>query len=423
MPAAGEVALWSDHSLDRSVGALYVHVPFCKSKCAYCDFSSRATSADDPLLAEYARAIEAQLEAFADVGLLDRSDTAYVGGGTPSRLGPALPPLVETIRRLCSPSELSCEANPESLDGALARSLARAGASRISLGVQSTCDVELRALGRAHDAVEALAAVSRARDAGLTVSCDLMCATPEQTDESWDRSVSDVIAAGADHVSVYPLAIEEGTAFGRRFGDDAQPWNDEDVQARRMKIAREILASCGFARYEVASYARPGRRCAHNIAYWTGVPYLGVGTAAAGMLTRRGYERLRLACPQLPDAPGGVVRIRLTVRSDARQIAGDPRTEALLFDGEFLSEEQAAAEDLMLGARLVDGVSPALLGHARDVFGPSRLDDTLESVLGSGLAVLEDGRLRPTESGWLLGNELYGSLWSLSSGEVTSFSA
>ena len=117
------------------------------------------------------------------------------------------------------------------------------------------------------------------------------------------------------------------------------------------------------------------------------------------------------------------MRIRLTVRSDARQIAGDPRTEALLFDGEFLSEEQAAAEDLMLGARLVDGVSPALLGHARDVFGPSRLDDTLESVLGSGLAVLEDGRLRPTESGWLLGNELYGSLWSLSSGEVTSFSA
>ena len=278
-------------------------------------------------------------------------------------------------------------------------------------------DAELAELGRLHDAACACERVTAAVASGLDVSVDLMCATPRQTDEGWTRTIEGVVALGVGHVSVYPLQIEEGTALDDRYADDPCAWNDDGVQATRMTQAQALLEGCGYHRYEVASYSIAGKECRHNIAYWTGAPYLGLGTGASSMLDLKGYLRLREACPRLPEPPSGVVRVRLTVRTGRWELAADPRLSSLSFSLEFLTGPQAIAEDLMLGARLVAGLRPELVSQAREAFG-SRLDATLEALLGDGLLVERDGRLAPTERGWLLGNELYGALWDLAPGGV-----
>ncbi len=403
-------------------GALYLHVPFCARKCAYCDFASWATPAGDALMGTYARALEAQLDEVSALGLLQGCETAYVGGGTPTLLGEKdLGQLVGKVVSVAAPSELTCEANPDSLADEVLLAVREAGATRLSIGVQSLDDGELAELGRLHDAACARERVSAAVATGLDVSVDLMCATPAQTGESWLRSLGGVLALGVGHVSVYPLQIEEGTALDRRFSNDPCTWNDPEVQAERMSQAQAALEGRGYARYEVASYARAGKECRHNKAYWTGSPYVGLGTGASSMLDLEGYLRLSKACPRLPMAPADVRRVRLTVETPRRELAEAPRLSALSFSLEFLTEPQAVAEDLMLGARLVEGLRPELVGRARELFG-ARLDDTVDVLLARGLLGEKNGRLAPTEQGWLLGNELYGALWDLAPGEVATAS-
>ena len=404
---------------DSGVKALYLHTPFCARKCAYCDFASWATPVGDPLMAAYVRALEAQMGEAEALGLLEGCETAYVGGGTPTLLGEKDLGSLVSVVRACAPGilELTCEANPDSLTDEALLAVRGAGATRLSVGVQSLDDAELAELGRLHDADCARERVSAAVASGLDVSVDLMCATPRQTDEGWTRTVEGVVALGVGHVSVYPLQIEEGTALDARYADDPCAWNDDGVQASRMTQAQALLEGCGYRRYEVASYAVAGKECRHNIAYWAGVPYLGLGTGASSMLDLKGYLRLREACPRLPEPPSGIVRVRLTVRTGRGELAADPHLSSLSFSLEFLTRSQAVAEDLMLGARLVAGLRPELVSQAREVFG-TRLDATLEALLVDGLLVERDGRLAPTERGWLLGNELYGALWDLAPGGV-----
>jgi oxygen-independent coproporphyrinogen-3 oxidase len=359
----------------------------------------------------------------AAAGLLEGCQTGYLGGGTPTLMGPAVGGLLSRMAPHC-PRELSCEANPDSLDDATFAAIATSGATRVSVGVQSTSDAELAALGRIHTSAQATSALRRAVAAGLDVSCDLMCAIPNQGEKSLRRSLDDVLAAGVGHVSVYPLQIEEGTAFGRRYADGDPAFNSEDVQAARMAEAEHALTAAGLHRYEVASYARPGRSCAHNRAYWTGVPYLGLGTGASGMLAAEGYARLRAVAPQLPAAPEGAARVRLTVTSGRRQVAEASGLAGLDFDLEFLTAPQASAEDLMLGMRLTEGVGEALLAHARSVLGAGRVDGALEEAAAEGLVrTTRAGGVAPTERGWLLGNELFGLMWGLAPGTVASASA
>ena len=400
------------------VGALYLHIPFCARKCAYCDFASWATPAGDELLGAYARALGEQLEEVASLGLLEGCETAYVGGGTPTLLGEKdLGRLVEKIVAVAAPSELTCEANPDSLTDAVLLALCEAGATRLSVGVQSLDDGELHELGRLHDAACARERVEAAVATGLDVSVDLMCATPGQTSGSWARSLEGVLALGVGHVSVYPLQIEEGTPLDRRYADGPCAWNDPEVQAERMTQAQVALEARGYHRYEVASYAHAGKECRHNKAYWTGSPYLGLGTGASSMLDLEGYLRLRNRCPQLPQPPEDAARVRLTVGTGRRNLAVDPRLRSLSFSLEFLNETQAVAEDLMLGARLVEGLRPELVTYARELYG-ARLDDAVDTLLARDLLAEKDGRLAPTEQGWLLGNELYGALWDLAPGGV-----
>ena len=404
------------------VGALYLHVPFCARKCAYCDFASWATPAGDPLIGAYERALEAQLDEVASLGLLEGCETAYVGGGTPTLLGEKyLGSLVEKVIAVARPSELTCEANPDSLSDAVLLAVREAGATRLSIGVQSLDDGELCELGRLHDAACARERVAAAVASGLDVSVDLMCATPGQTPEGWVRSLEGAAALDVGHVSVYPLQIEEGTPLDRRYADDPCAWNVPEVQAERMTQAQAALEAYGFARYEVASYARPGKACRHNKVYWTGSPYLGLGTGASSMLDLEGYLRLCRACPQLPEVSADTVRFRLTVETPRRELAEGPRLSALSFSLEFLAESQAVAEDLMLGARLVEGLRPELVVRARELFG-ARFDDTIDVLLARGLLTEKNDRLAPTQQGWLLGNELYGALWDLAPGEVRTAS-
>ncbi len=414
---------WASRLHEESARALYVHIPFCARKCNYCDFASWACAPGDGLMASYVDALCAQIDRFQELGLLDGVQTAYIGGGTPSFLSvDSLEKLVSSVAAL-GVGELSCEANPDSLSDEKIASLKAAGATRLSIGVQSLDNDELEKLGRLHDAGQAKEVVSHAVSSGLDVSCDLMCATPGQTDASWARTLADLTALGVCHVSVYPLAIEEGTPFDKLYGDSDCPWNSDEVQAARMTKAQDALEGLDFSRYEVASYAMPGKQCRHNKAYWTGLGYLGIGSNASSMLSLESYLKLQTACKQLPDLPKATSRVRLTCSTSRKDVAQAAPIEALSFQIEALTAPQAAAEDLMLAARLVDGIGPSQLAYARQALGASAVDTCIDALLARALVTEKDGRLCPTRFGWLLGNELYGALWDLAPGEVFSLTA
>ena len=408
-----------------AVTALYVHVPFCAQKCRYCDFDSRSFAPCDlsAALDAYFEQLYARLDAFGKAGALDQIRTVYVGGGTPSLAGERLVELARRIRASCAPVEFTCEANPESLTAELAAALAKVGVTRVSLGVQTLDNTELTAIGRIHDADRALAAIATVKNAGLDVSCDLMCGLPGQTAASWKRTLDGVLAAAPHHVSVYPLTLEEGTLLYRMACRDESLVPDEDFQAACMDTARGRLGAAGYHPYEVASYALDGHECAHNIAYWTGQGYLGLGRSAAGMLDAEDFDRLAGLFPGV-SSRGDAHRVRLVQRDDA----------ATAFEAEYLSQREAAAEDLMLACRMTRGVGPDLLVRAACVIPTGELSAACDRALELGLTTwVPDGvegyaariapkdviagrahaRLVPTHLGWLDGNVLFELFWGL----------
>ena len=400
--------------------ALYLHIPFCAQKCFYCDFSSWSTRQDDNRMKDYVKALKQQLDEAAQLGLLAATKTVYMGGGTPSLLGQDAVDLAQHVSALTQPSEFSMEANPDSLSDDFLANLSKGGVTRISLGVQSFNNNELKKLGRIHSADLAYDRVLAAKEHGYDVSVDLMCAIPEQTESSWEFSLSRFISLGVNHVSVYPLTIEDGTALAKQTQDKDTPWNTYDVQADRMQAASKMLQAAGFKRYEVASYARNQKSCKHNKMYWTGESYLGLGTSAASMLTTPEYDMLAEQNASLPARPQDTARVRLVVLDAPRKIAEGTSLFSTEFDVEFLTHREAVAEDLMLHARLMEPISPALLAESELVFGASHLQDVLDTCVRDGLldrVDSTDSRIetsyRPTEKGWLLGNELYGRLWDL----------
>ena len=404
-----EPQAWSQRYEQPTVSGLYLHIPYCKRKCAYCDFASYATR-DMSLPAAYAKALSELVKEADALGLFEGIRTAYVGGGTPTTAGESLPGLVAGVARLAPLEELTVEANPESLTPGLELRLAEAGATRISLGVQSTHDEELKALGRIHTSSEALRALETCVNAGLRVSADLMCAIPLQSPESWKESLIRVAETGVGHVSVYPLQVEDGTPFAKMVDDGELELPTDDVEADRMEEAESALLGYGLTRYEVASYSVPGDESLHNRLYWTGEPYLGLGHAAASMLTPDGYKLLRKAVPSLPKPPDNAFRIRLTCTTAPERLIKEPALAAQSFDVEFLTKREAVAEDLMLGARLVDGLDPSLVAYANEALGDERVTACLDTLVEDGFL---NSHHAPTPRGWLLGNELYGRLWDL----------
>lgn len=361
--------------------ALYLHIPFCVKRCFYCDFDSSAVPHDDPRIDEYIDDLCLQIRRKAKEGELADIQTIYVGGGTPSFIGNArltkLLYMLSVSVRLENVREFTLEANPESIDEALIKDIWALGVNRLSIGVQSFDDHVLKILGRAHSASDAHAAILCAKQRFENVSIDLMCGIPGQSIESLADSVQTAVNIGVKHVSMYPLTIEPHTLLNNMVLAGEFPEPDEDEQAAHMERAEGILTKAGFERYEVANYALPGFQSMHNIAYWTGVPYLGLGRSATTM----------------------------TQNSECR---GRMRDGIVTDD---LSKSQMTAEDIMLGMRLACGVSDERIAEAEGIL--PKLRTTLSELCDAGLIVHEDGRYRPTHMGWLCGNELYGRIYDL----------
>ena len=399
---------WIWGSLFVKPRALYLHIPFCKAKCLYCDFDSRALGGCelDAAMDRCCTALTSQIDTYGAAGELDEVETVYIGGGTPSLLGARLVSLVERVRGYCNPTEFTCEANPESFTLELAQALREAGVTRISLGVQTLDAGELKAIGRIHSAEQAMLAIAQAKAVGFSTSCDVMCGLPGQTLESFGRTLETLMTLRPDHISVYPLQLEEGTPLARLEEQGRIAVPDENFQAACMDLAAEKLVGAGFERYEVASYAQPGQRCRHNIAYWTGKPYLGLGRSAAGMCNLGTYPFYTSGADPACARHEGRVRYRQLDDEGAQ------------FDTEYLTPREAMAEDLMLACRMTDGIQRDLLTRAASRIPETDLRAACESAVSSGLATWDEdalgkGALKPTHLGWLDGNELFGLFWGL----------
>jgi oxygen-independent coproporphyrinogen-3 oxidase len=399
---------------EPSQGAsLYVHVPFCVSKCAYCDFYSLPAASTDPGEGlAFRDAVLGVVERSAASVLTDVS-TIYLGGGTPTALGLLLPGLARDILGSVGARddvEITVETNPETSDAGLVAELVAAGVTRLSLGVQSFDDAVLATLGRCHDADTAWAAAAMLAACGVPFSLDLICGVPGQTDASWHRTLETALSTGAPHLSVYPLSIEEGTPIHRAIAEGGVPAPDPDAAADMMLAADRLLEAAGLVRYEVANYARPGFESRHNLGYWTGVPYVGVGPSAHSMLPMalaRALEPASVWEPLLAGAPNDG-RVRFCVNDTLDDFLRDQwRRSATSF--ELLSSRDAGREDLMLGLRLSRGVTD---DQAQAVGAAG----TLVTLEADGLVEHADGRWRTTRRGWLLGNEVFGRVWSADEG-------
>jgi oxygen-independent coproporphyrinogen III oxidase len=357
---------------------LYVHVPFCLRRCSYCDFA--VTAMPEAPTAAWLAAIKRELAGRAVQGGWAAWSwrTVYIGGGTPSMLGPnAMAELLTTIggeSSLMPGAEWTAEANPETLSVELAAGWRAAGVNRLSIGVQTFHEPTLRWMGRLHGASGARAAVAAARAGGIeNVSIDLIFGVPERLGRDWHADLETVLELDPQHVSLYGLTAEAATPLGRRVDDGRETLVDEDGYAAEYTAAVELLTSSGYEHYEVSNFAKPGRESRHNRAYWDGSAYLGLGPGAHSFLPPRRIWNLR-----------DWLAYRLAVETSGSGVDGE----------ESILGEAAALEQVWLGLRSdsgleLGGLTPAQRALVRDWHD-------------AGLADLADGRVRLTPGGWLL---------------------
>ncbi len=360
-------------------------MPFCTSRCGYCDFNTyTATELGDSVRRdEFHEVLIAEIRHAAETLGDDRRPvgTVFVGGGTPTTLGAAgLNAVLAAIREefgLDVDAEVTTEANPDSVDEDMLESLRAGGFTRISLGMQSTSENVLRVLERTHTPGAGLAAARAASRAGFEhVNLDLIYGTPGESDDDLRRSVDDALGAGVDHVSAYSLIVEDGTPLARRVRRGELPAPDDDVAAARYVIVDDLMTAAGLLWYEVSNWARAGGECRHNLGYWAGDDWWGVGPGAHSHVN--GVRWWNVKHP----------------RTYAERLAAGRTPEA---DREVLTEEQQRTERVMLGLRLARGLP---LGEL-DPPAP----DCIASLVDSGLvdeAALTLGRLVLTRRGRLL---------------------
>lgn len=378
--------------------SLYVHIPYCDSKCPYCDFNSYAAKVWPE--SDYASALIAEMESRAerDPWRIGSLATVFFGGGTPSLFAPeTIARLLERVFSLWRPVpdealEVTLEANPGTVDRAKLAGFLAAGVSRLSIGVQSFEPRHLRRLGRIHGRAEAVDAVEAARAAGVPdLSLDLMFAVPGQTPGEWENDLETALALGVDHISAYNLTYEDGTPFGSMRRQGQLTPLAEETEAGMFVRARDLLEAAGYRRYEISNYARAGRECRHNLNYWRGGEYLGVG-AGAHSFARVGEAGKRWSNEKNP----GRYMARIAAHGEAR-----------VFE-ETLSLEQARGEFVFLGLRCREGFEEsAFLGR----FGCGFLSafPQAEEFRRSGWLEEDAGRWRLTERGVLIADSLFAS--------------
>lgn len=317
---------------------LYLHMPFCVRKCAYCDFLSFPSGAKTQRM--YAKRL------MEDIGVMGKRygeipvETVFIGGGTPSVPDSGLiVEIMEHVRHafhVADGAEISMEANPGTVTREKLTDYRKAGINRLSFGLQSANDQELKLLGRIHTWAEFLESFTLARECGFAnLNIDLMSALPGQTCESWKETLSRVTDLDPEHISAYSLIIEEGTPFGERYGSEEgrKLLPDEDSEREMYHETKRFLKDCGYERYEISNYAKPGRECRHNIGYWTGVPYLGLGLGASSYLD---------GC-------------RFTVNPDMKQYLEEK--PGMFADIEKLTKKDMEEEFFYVGLRMTAGVS------------------------------------------------------------------
>ena len=370
---------------------IYIHIPFCRSKCDYCDFYSLAGR--EERMDDYEKALLAHLRETAPLARGIPVDTVYFGGGTPSYFGEKrMKDLLREVKRLYNMekgAEITMEANPDSVDAKRLTQLRRAGIGRLSLGYQSACPAELAAVHRIHTVVQGDTAVAAARKAGIRdLSLDLIYGLPGQTMDSWRQSVEHVLALEPEHLSCYGLKVEEGTPLARRVAmGEVLP--DDDAQADLYLWTVERLAQAGYEQYEISNFAKPGFQSRHNLRYWLTRPYIGFGPGAHSDFGGRRYSFVR-------DLEG--------------YITGVLKGGKLLDSDDLIPPNERGSEYLMLRLRTARGIEE--WEYRRQFFldfEPIRR--RLEEYAAQGWAELTgEGRWRLTPRGFLVSNQLIGDL-------------
>lgn len=358
---------------------LYIHVPFCATRCGYCDFNTYTPGelgSPRDLTGPYLNALERELEKAAEK--VNRpADTIFVGGGTPSLLGgEGLTRVLNAARNsfgISPDAEITTESNPESTSPEFFEQIKEAGFTRVSLGMQSAASHVLQILERAHTPGRPFAAAREAKAAGFEhVNLDMIYATPTETDDDVRRTLDLALETGVDHISAYSLIVEDGTRMARKVKKGELPAPDQDTMAKRYEIIASRLDDAGFGWYEVSNWAKEGGECRHNMIYWRDQEWWGAGPGAHSHIGNERFYNVKL--------PGRYIKM-----------LGDD--ELPIADSETLTESENHMEKIMLGLRLREGIDRSLLLDAAQPM--------VDSFIDRGLLV-DDGRLRVTEPGRLL---------------------
>lgn len=359
---------------------LYLHIPFCERKCAYCDFLS--APADLPVRISYIKKLQEEIAHYGSEFEEYQVSSIFLGGGTPTILeGYQLAAILETVKkyfRLVADAEITVECNPGTLTAGKAEKLVQAGFNRLSMGLQSADDRELQLLGRIHNFAQFLESYDLARKAGFeNINVDLMSALPGQTLKSWQNTLQKVTALRPEHISAYSLIIEEGTPFYERFAEDERIREEgghprllpeEAIERQMYELTQRFLHTKGYERYEISNYAKPGSECRHNCGYWTRKDYLGLGLGASSLV---GHQRFQNT-------------------SDLKEYL---EQEYHHIHTETLDKKSEMEEFMFLGLRLMTGISRQQFEKTFQV--------TLDSVYGEVLRKLKSEQLIEEVAGYV----------------------
>ncbi len=368
---------------------LYIHIPYCRTKCGYCSFNSEACPGAGPGV--YLKALQAEMARLAAGWAKGRVFfSIFIGGGTPTIYdGAALAGLLRECRaRLAwidSP-EITIETNPNTVTAGKLLACREAGANRLSIGVQAFDDRLLAAIGRSHSAAQAEHAVSMARQAGCAnLNLDLIYGLPTQGLSDWRQSLEMAMALAPEHLALYELSIEPGTVFAERSARGELPLPDEDAVAEMAELGHELLARQGYRRYEISNYARPGFECRHNLNYWQNGPYVGLGAGAVSS-----FDGLRLK----------------NIEDPARYLARVQAGLVAFQEGEALDLAASFRESVVMGLRMLAGVSVAALRERYGLEPQTYYGATLEKLCALGLLGLDQERLWLTDKALPVANQV-----------------
>ena len=392
--------------------ALYVHIPFCETKCPYCDFNTYVGI--ETLIPPYVEALSREIEIWGELLGHPAVKTVFFGGGTPSYLADHhIGSLLNTVRAafvVDREAEVTLESNPGDFAEAKLAAYLDLGVNRLSIGVQSLDDRLLKALGRRHSAAEATQAYRMATDAGFgNVSIDLMYGLPYQRIEDWRQTLDGTANLSPPHISMYCLTLEEGTPMEEWVRSGQVPEPDPDLAADMYLMAQETMEHQGYRHYEISNWARSGFESRHNLTYWRNEPYLGVGPGGHSYL--RPYRFYNVKSPR--EYTRGLQREYTPVNQptsslDAEGIRGMPVVDVV----ETIDQRLEMAETLMLGLRLNTGISVKDFSGRFGLSPVQAYGETIDELDGSGLLETVDGSLRLTPRGRMLGNEVFASFFA-----------